>query len=458
MENIKCHNKNHNEIKAITFCKECNVYMCNKCQNFHSELFQNHHQSKIDQNINEIFTGFCLEKDHISKLEYFCITHNQLCCSSCITKIKGNGNGQHTDSDICHINDIKQSKKDKLKENIKYLEELSNNFQQSINELKILYEKININKEELKLNIQKIFTKIRNDLNSREDEILLEVDNIFNKLYFNESIIKKGEKLTNQIKINLNKGKIIDNEWNDNSKLNSLIYGCINVENNIKDINEINDKIQKGKSPDTEVRFISDDEINKFIEMIKSFGKIICINKNNNEDLFGNILKESNIIKNGEQIVMLKSWLPYLKKDIIKCKLIYDAKRDGDKAENFHSLCDNKESTLTIISTSDNQIIGGFLSKSFGGNKGWISDKDAFLFSLNYNEKYPSLNQGCNYKDQKDKGPIFGNVCIYISDNFLIRKDNYYKSYTCRYDFGQRSKEKCSHFTVLDLEVYQINE
>ena len=32
------------------------------------------------------------------------------------------------------------------------------------------------NKEELKQNIKNIFTKIRNDLNSREDEILLEVD------------------------------------------------------------------------------------------------------------------------------------------------------------------------------------------------------------------------------------------------------------------------------------------
>ena len=251
------------------------------------------------------------------------------------------------------------------------------------------------------MNIQKIFTKIRNDLNSREDEILLEVDNKFNKLYFNENIIKKGEKLTNQIKINLNKGKIIDNEWNDNNKLNYIIYDCINIENNIKDINEINDKIKRGNSYDNEMQFISDNEINKFLEMIKSFGKIISINKINNKDLFENILKKSKIIENEEQIKKLKSWLPYLNKDYIKCKLIYDAKRDGDKAKIFHSLCDNKGATLTIISTSDNKKIGGFLSVSFGGNKGYISDKDAFLFSLNYNEKYPSLNQGNNYDDQK---------------------------------------------------------
>ena len=49
-----------------------------------------------------------------------------------------------------------------------------------------MYEKIDKSKEELKRNIQKIFTKLRNALNDREDELLLEVDNRYNELYFNE--------------------------------------------------------------------------------------------------------------------------------------------------------------------------------------------------------------------------------------------------------------------------------
>ena len=60
-------------------------------------------------------------------------------------------------------------------ENIKCLEELSKNLQNSINELIILFENVNKSKEELKLKIQNIFTKIRNILNNREDELLLEV-------------------------------------------------------------------------------------------------------------------------------------------------------------------------------------------------------------------------------------------------------------------------------------------
>ena len=155
---------------------------------------------------------------------------------------------------------------------------------------------------------------------------------------------------------------------------------------------------------------------------------------------------------------MLKSWLPFSNKQNLKCKLIYDAKRDGDKASIFHSLCDYKESTLTIISTSDGKKIGGFLLKSFGGNRGYINDNYSFLFSLNYNEKYPSLNKGNNYNDVINKGPIFGSVCINIEDNFLINPTNFYHPYTCGYDFGKRNNNRNFNFKIIDLEIYQIFE
>ena len=67
-------------------------------------------------------------------------------------------------------------KKNKLKENIKALEELSKNFENSINELKLSIIKINDNKESIKKDIQKLFTKIRNEINNREDKLLEEVE------------------------------------------------------------------------------------------------------------------------------------------------------------------------------------------------------------------------------------------------------------------------------------------
>ena len=137
----KCSTKKHENIDAIIFCQECQIYMCNKCQNLHSELFQNHHQTKIDKNIQDTFTGFCKVENHRSKLEYFCKDHCELCCGLCISKIKGKGNGQHIDCDVCFIEDIKDEKKNKLHDNIIYLENLSKTIDESINQLKIINEK-----------------------------------------------------------------------------------------------------------------------------------------------------------------------------------------------------------------------------------------------------------------------------------------------------------------------------
>ncbi len=131
--------------------------------------------------MNELFIDICQLENHHIKFEYFCKLHIILCCSSCITKIKSELNGQHTDCEVCLIKDIKDEKKNKLKEDIDCLENLFITFENSNKELKTLYEKINENKEELKLKIQKIFTKIRNTLNDREDELLSDIDNKFNE-------------------------------------------------------------------------------------------------------------------------------------------------------------------------------------------------------------------------------------------------------------------------------------
>ena len=227
MEDLKCSCKKHEESKAIFYCPECKIYMCNKCDNHHSELFQSHHQYKLDKDSKLIFTGFCKEPNHLDRLEYFCKNHNVLCCASCITKIKKNGKGQHTDCDVCVLSDIKDEKKNKLKENIKTLEDLSKNLEESIKKLKSLSESVDKKKEEIKLKIQKVFTNIRNAINEREDYLLSEVDKQFDKIYLNENIIKQSENLPKKIQESLEKGKKIDKEWKDDNTLNSLINDCI---------------------------------------------------------------------------------------------------------------------------------------------------------------------------------------------------------------------------------------
>ena len=277
MENKKCSSKKHLEIDAINYCQECKLYLCNKCKSSHSDLFENHHNLyNINEKADNIFIDICPLDNHHCKLEFFCKMHNQLCCLACISRIKNKYYGQHSNCNVCIIEDIKDEKKNKLKENIKCLENLSITLNNAINELKKLYEKINENKEELKLKIQKIFTKIRNTLNDREDELLLDIDNQFNNIFINEEIIRESEKMPNKVKMSLEKGKLIDNEWNNNNKLNSLINDCINIENNIKEIKIINENINKcNLNKNEKFRFSPEEnEINAFLEKIKTFGKI----------------------------------------------------------------------------------------------------------------------------------------------------------------------------------------
>ena len=277
MENKKkkCSSKKHLEIDAINYCKDCKIYLCNKCQNLHLDLYEHQLYNLDKDGINDIFTDICQIENHKIKVDYFCKTHNQLCCGLCIAKIKNKLYGQHTDCNVCLIEDIKDEKKNKLKENIKQLKDLSKSLNESINQLKILFENINKNKEELKIQIQKIFTKIRNALNEREDELLLEVENKYNINYFGEDIIKETEQLPNKINDSLNKGKKIEKEW-DNENLNLLIYNCINIESNIEIIKYLNENIKRFNSiKNNKILFNpKEDNIKDFLGTIKKFGEI----------------------------------------------------------------------------------------------------------------------------------------------------------------------------------------
>ena len=97
-ENKKC--SSHKESQAILFCQQCKIYMCNKCEKFHTEILKNHHLIKLDKESIDLFTGKCKEMNHKLDLEFFCKTHNKLCCAACLSKIKGNQNGQHFDCNV----------------------------------------------------------------------------------------------------------------------------------------------------------------------------------------------------------------------------------------------------------------------------------------------------------------------------------------------------------------------
>ena len=291
-----CYNEDHLNIQANYYCAECKTYMCKKCENFHSKLFKKHNIYNLDKtkNISDIFTGFCKEENHTDKLEYFCKSHNKLCCAACIAKVKAKDKGQHSECEICVLEEIKESKVNKLKENISNLEKLAKDIDKEINELKITFQTINQNREDLKLNTQKIFTKIRNTINDREDEILLKIDELFNNAYMKENEMNDIDKYPKKIKSLLDKGKSTLDDLKNENKLNSLINNCIEIEKNLIDINSTEKNLKKCKEEKNEsIKFIPSEgsELKNFISTIEKFGKII---KEKNKEPSNDIQMEIN--------------------------------------------------------------------------------------------------------------------------------------------------------------------
>ena len=276
-KNQKCSTKkSHSEIDAISYCQECKSYFCIKCQRLHSELFEEHKIIKLKNKI-EIFEDICKEIGHKDRLEFFCKDHNALCCVACTSKMKEEGYGQHHECNICKIVDIKKEKMNKLKENINNLEILYNQIEQSINELKKIYEEIDKNKEDLRKKVQTVFTKIRNALNEKENKLLKDIDEQYNKIFFKEDLVKESESLPKKLKNSIDKGKKIEKEeWNDDN-LPSLINDCINIEENIKKVNKIDNNIKESYlNKESKIELdIEEKEINNLIKKIQNFGNII---------------------------------------------------------------------------------------------------------------------------------------------------------------------------------------
>ena len=179
---------------------------------------------------------------------------------------------------MCDINDISEEKKKNLSDNIKSLEKLYDLFQALLNDLKKAIQEIDDRKEEVKKDILQIFTGIRDELNKREDQLLKEVDQIYENKFNSKNIdnIIKDKKFSEKIKIYIDKGKIAEKDWNKINNKAILINDCINIENTIDKINNMNISIEKYKIQDKKLNFnCNTDDIINLIKTFGSFNKTI---------------------------------------------------------------------------------------------------------------------------------------------------------------------------------------
>ena len=362
-----------------------------------------------------------------------------MCCSGCIAKIKRKDKGQHSDCEICLIEDIKENKENTLKENISNLEKLSEELEKLINELKIVFEKISKDKEELKLNIQKIFTKIRNSINNREDEILLNVDTLFDNVYMKEKDMNDIDKYPNKIKNLLKQGKNTIDQWKNNNKneLSSLINDCINIEKNLININNIEQNLKKCKnemSSIIEFNPSEGNELNNFISNISEFGKLYKKSK------------EVNIEKNKEIEQKIKE--PFILDFEIKSD-IQSLNKFSIQLKNFTSEEYNNYYPNNV-NFKDNEIVFSFQIKT---TKKYIEE---IIKNKNYYEDICDKLLKCNLSLRKRENILFIDLKNKEKNKGILSLINAYEYILNRNEISMKFQNNLEFekFKEMDLKTF----
>ena len=115
----------------------------------------------------------------------------------------------------------------------------------------------------------------------------------------------------------------------------------------------------------------------------------------------------STLIKNENELNLIKSGIVNCKNKNFKLKLFYRASIDGDTPEKFHSKCDGIAPTISIFKTTDNYTFGGYTDVKWDKISSNKKGNNIFLFSFNNMKLYPGKNGGSIYC-YSSHGPWFG--------------------------------------------------
>eukprot|EP01125_Pyxidicula_operculata_P001427 TRINITY_DN1131_c0_g1_i6.p1 TRINITY_DN1131_c0_g1~~TRINITY_DN1131_c0_g1_i6.p1 ORF type:complete len:448 (-),score=126.73 TRINITY_DN1131_c0_g1_i6:194-1537(-) len=162
-----------------------------------------------------------------------------------------------------------------------------------------------------------------------------------------------------------------------------------------------------------------------------------------------------------DYIKHLSDWIPNK-----SFNLLYRGSRDGFGAQHFHSKCDNKGETLTIIKSTGGWLFGGYTPIQWTSRQKYASDNRTFIFTLLNPHNIPPtkfINHDDTYSicDHSSYGPRFGGGHdIYVSDNCNSNSSSYTNfpsSYTDTTSKGKNLFTGNYNFQVSEIEVYQVN-
>ncbi|CAG2250104.1 unnamed protein product [Mytilus edulis] len=149
--------------------------------------------------------------------------------------------------------------------------------------------------------------------------------------------------------------------------------------------------------------------------------------------------------------------------------LLFKATRDGCDATAFHTKCNNKGPTVTIMYNTNNSVYGGYTSLSWASTGDYVVDGNSFLFRLHQNGiwkpvKMPVKNTTYSIHDSAGYGPTFGGGHDLPSfTNTITVTGGYFQlngtlSFGHSYNSNGETLDSIAngHKNVKDIEVYSV--
>ena len=143
--------------------------------------------------------------------------------------------------------------------------------------------------------------------------------------------------------------------------------------------------------------------------------------------------------------------------------LVYRASRDGANAQSYHSKCDGKINTVTVVQTVKGSKFGGYTETQIqDGNIGY-KDPNSFIFSLNKMKIYENLNKDSHViRHYRDNGPFFVGGFVIFDGNFNDNNSNYICDKSSSFNFFSDKEKEYEinngekYFHIKELEVFEI--
>jgi len=239
------------------------------------------------------------------------------------------------------------------------------------------------------------------------------------------------------------------------------------LSNNLKNVEEVN--------KNNEIKLQNLNQFTKnLLNLFQNFKNNPIQNQNNNhptEEMMLNMTKEeryrilgiqSDIVHTVDEIIFISRWLSSEK--ATKLDLKFKGPYNNFDATRFHLEYDNMVPCLVLIETYDGARFGGFTNNTWKGENEYKRDETAFLFSLDFLEKYP-IRHDCVRNAILAKTQYFfqfgqGDLIIYSNCNKYLCKSDFPKSYVCQnknINQKYRLTRYKESFIVKDLEIFLVS-